>query len=86
MTTLFIGNLDPRATVADVERAFSRSGKIKDAWVAKKPPGFAFVEFEDAKDADAAILDMNGRWILNRQIRVEISKRLLFPPYYFDTL
>lgn len=29
-------------------------------WVARKPPGFAFIEFEDRRDADDAIRALNG--------------------------
>ncbi|OAE23894.1 hypothetical protein AXG93_1217s1060 [Marchantia polymorpha subsp. ruderalis] len=30
-------------------------------WVARKPPGFAFIEFEDRRDADDAIRALNAR-------------------------
>lgn len=29
-------------------------------WVGRKPPGFAFIEFEDRRDADDAIRALNG--------------------------
>lgn len=54
---------------------FDRYGRIKDVWVARKPPGFAFVEFEDERDARDAVKDMDGRWILDKRIRAEISRR-----------
>ena len=35
----------------DLRRAFDRYGKIIDIWVAQKPPGFAFVDFDNDQDA-----------------------------------
>lgn len=29
-------------------------------WVARKPPGFAFIDFDDKRDADDAIRDLDG--------------------------
>ena len=30
----------------DIEDAFGRIGRVSDVWVARKPPGFAFIEME----------------------------------------
>ena len=45
-------------------------------YAARKPPGFAFVEFEDARDADAAIRKLDGECITSAASRL-ISERLL---------
>ena len=37
---------------------------ICSVWVARKPPGFAFVEFEDRRDATDAVRALNGTEIL----------------------
>jgi hypothetical protein len=29
-------------------------------WVARKPPGFAFIDFDDRRDAQDAIRDLDG--------------------------
>lgn len=39
---------------------FAKYGKLSSAWVAFNPPGFAFLEFEDDKDAVDAVSAMNG--------------------------
>ncbi len=36
--------------------------------------GFAFIEFEDPRDADDAVRDMDGRTVCGVRIRVEMAK------------
>ncbi len=43
-------------------------------WLARAPPGFAFVRFEHPRDAEDAVRDLNGRRILGQAVRVEVSK------------
>lgn len=49
------------ASKQDLEDAFSYYGPIRNVWVARNPPGFAFVEFEDARDAEDAVRGLDGR-------------------------
>jgi hypothetical protein len=42
MSTVYVGNLDHEATVADLHEEFDRYGRIRDLWVAKQPPGHIF--------------------------------------------
>ena len=51
MSVVYVGNLDERATPRDIREEFDRYGRIRDVWIARNPPGFAFVEFEDDRDA-----------------------------------
>ena len=32
-------------------------------WVARKPPGFAFIDFDDRRDAEDAIRDLDGMYL-----------------------
>lgn len=41
-------------------------------WVARNPPGFAFVWFADDRDATDAVREVDGRSINGREWRVEI--------------
>uniref|UniRef100_A0A6I8SXZ3 RRM domain-containing protein n=1 Tax=Xenopus tropicalis TaxID=8364 RepID=A0A6I8SXZ3_XENTR len=60
---------------AVLEQAFGIYGPLRRVWVAQKPPGFAFVEFEKTHDAAAAVQGLNGKTLCGRQIRVEFSIR-----------
>eukprot|EP00640_Fibrocapsa_japonica_P009987 CAMPEP_0113938808 /NCGR_PEP_ID=MMETSP1339-20121228/5234_1 /TAXON_ID=94617 /ORGANISM="Fibrocapsa japonica" /LENGTH=83 /DNA_ID=CAMNT_0000942095 /DNA_START=120 /DNA_END=367 /DNA_ORIENTATION=- /assembly_acc=CAM_ASM_000762 len=71
---LYVGNLDPRATEHDLQDLFSKYGNIRDIWIARRPPGFAFVTYDDERDAEDAIRDAHGREILGQRIRVESSR------------
>ena len=61
MCRLHVGDLNERVTQDDLERAFSRYGEIKEVWMARNPPSFAFIVFRDARDAAAALRDMDAR-------------------------
>ena len=49
---VYVGNLDQRATKHQIEDIFSKYGPLRNVWVARNPPGFAFVEYEDSRDAE----------------------------------
>ncbi|KAL4860207.1 Protein tas [Chlorella vulgaris] len=57
---LWIGNLPEGIPDKDVEDAFSKFGRMKSCWVARKPPGFAFVEYDDKRDAEDAVRGLDG--------------------------
>jgi len=49
------------ASKGELEDAFSYYGRLRSVWVARNPPGFAFVEFEDPRDAEDAVRGLDGR-------------------------
>lgn len=71
---LYIGNLDPHAERRDLDEEFSKYGEVVDIWVARKPPGFAFVTYGDPRDAKTAVKEMDGANFLGGRIRVEVSR------------
>jgi hypothetical protein len=44
MSTVYVGNLDHEATVADLHQEFDRYGQIRDLWIARQPPGSFFFD------------------------------------------
>eukprot|EP00258_Populus_trichocarpa_P031615 XP_024447634.1 serine/arginine-rich splicing factor RSZ21 isoform X2 [Populus trichocarpa] len=69
MSRVYVGNLDPRVSERDLEDEFRMYGVLRSVWVARRPPGYAFVEFDDRRDAIDAIRALDGKngW------RVELS-------------
>ncbi|XP_075225939.1 serine/arginine-rich splicing factor 7-like isoform X5 [Lycorma delicatula] len=70
---IYVGDLGSSASKQDIEDAFSYYGPIRNVWVARNPPGFAFVEFDDPRDAEDAVRGLDGRSICGRRVRVEMS-------------
>jgi splicing factor, arginine/serine-rich 7 len=57
---VYIGDLSKDAEEKEIERTFGYYGRLKSVWVARNPPGFAFVEYEDPKDAEDAVRALDG--------------------------
>ena len=57
---VYIGNLGNNASKYEIEDAFGKYGPLRNVWVARNPPGFAFVEFEDARDAEDSVRGLDG--------------------------
>lgn len=70
---VYVGNIDQRATKHQIEDIFSKYGPLRNVWVARNPPGFAFVEFEDTRDAEDAVRNLDGSRACGNRIRVEMS-------------
>jgi len=75
---LYIGELPPDVTREEVEGLFSKHGPIKALDLKNSRDGkmssFAFLEFEDARDAEDAIRARNGVEMSGTRIRVEMAK------------
>ncbi|XP_023173576.1 RNA-binding protein 1 isoform X1 [Drosophila hydei] len=70
---VYVGNLGSSASKYEIENAFSKYGPLKNVWIARNPPGFAFVEFEDRRDAEDATRALDGTRCCGTRIRVEMS-------------
>ncbi|PRP78721.1 hypothetical protein PROFUN_13360 [Planoprotostelium fungivorum] len=70
-TRLYIGRLSSRTRERDLDDEFGRYGRISRLDMKN---GFAFIEFNDPRDADEAVRDMNGRSLDGHKIIVERAK------------
>ncbi|KAJ6758735.1 SERINE/ARGININE-RICH SPLICING FACTOR RSZ22A-LIKE ISOFORM X1 [Salix koriyanagi] len=59
MSRVYVGNLDPRVSERELEDEFRRFGVIRSVWVARRPPGYAFIDFDDKRDAQDAIHELD---------------------------
>ncbi|KAL3982442.1 RNA recognition motif family protein [Acanthocheilonema viteae] len=74
---IYVGNLPTTVRAKDVEDIFSKYGRVlyvdlKD----RRQPYFAFVEFEDARDAEDAVRGRDGYDYEGYRLRVEFPRGL----------
>jgi hypothetical protein len=43
-------------------------------WVARKPPGFAFIDFDDKRDAEDALRDIDGNTTISLSVSLFESR------------
>jgi len=72
---IYVGNLPPDIRTKDLEDLFYKFGKIVfiDLKNSKGPP-FAFIEFEDSRDADDAVSARDGYDYDGYKLRVELPR------------
>ncbi|KAA8549162.1 hypothetical protein F0562_000846 [Nyssa sinensis] len=73
--TLYVGNLPGDIREREVEELFYKYGPIAhiDLKIPPRPPGYAFVEFEEARDAEDAIRGRDGYDFDGHRLRVELA-------------
>lgn len=73
---IFCGNLPVDVRTREIEDLFYKFGKIVeiDVKTPSRPPGFAFVEFASARDAEDACRGRDGYEFAGGRIRVELAK------------
>jgi len=68
---IYIGNLPPDCREKDLDRFFKGYGRKTDVLIKQ---GFGFVEFEDYRDADDAVYELNGKDLLGERVSVEHAR------------
>ena len=77
ITIVVVYNISPNLSEEHIKEIFSNYGNIKDVYIAiddeiKVKKDYAFIEFENKKDAEDAELYMNGGQIDGIVVKVEI--------------
>ncbi|OQR87526.1 hypothetical protein ACHHYP_08559 [Achlya hypogyna] len=77
---LYVANLPHKLTHDELSALFGKYGRISKCDLIEDPVthesrGFAFVTFEDKRDAEDAIAGLNETDIMGRRVRVELAKR-----------
>ena len=68
---VYVGGISHRARESDVEYFFRKYGKLREISLKN---GFAFLEFDDYRDADDAVYDLNGKELMGERVTVEIAR------------
>ncbi|KAL0476561.1 SCL33 [Acrasis kona] len=79
LRSLYIRNLNQRTRAETLKDIFSKYGTVADVHIprdyyTKEPRGFAYVEFRNARDADVAKEEMNGREIQGRVVQISYAE------------
>ncbi|KAF0683866.1 Aste57867_24092 [Aphanomyces stellatus] len=72
-TRVYVGNLPMNIRTRELDDLFYKYGRIRDIDIKQpsRPPAFAFIEFEDSRDADDAIRGRDGYEFDGQRLRVE---------------
>ncbi|KAK6181377.1 hypothetical protein SNE40_009239 [Patella caerulea] len=70
-TRVYIGRLSHHAREKDVERFFRSYGRIRDVMLKN---GYGFVEFDDHRDADDAVYELNGKDLCGERVIVNHAR------------
>ncbi|XP_046850273.1 serine/arginine-rich splicing factor 10-like [Xenia sp. Carnegie-2017] len=78
-SSLFIRNVHPDTRPEDLRRIFGKYGRIQDVYIpcdyyTKKVRGFAYVQFEDIRDAEDALYYLDRVLVLGRELEVQFAE------------
>jgi len=76
MARLYVGNLPTDIREREVDDLFYKYGRIRDIQIKtpSRPPAFAFVTFDDSRDAEDAVRGRDGYSFAGLRLRVEFAK------------
>ncbi|XP_037962605.1 serine-arginine protein 55 isoform X4 [Plutella xylostella] len=68
---VYVGGLPFGVRERDLEKFFKGFGRIRDILIKN---GYGFVEFDDYRDADDAVYELNGKELLGERVQVERAR------------
>jgi len=68
---VYVGNLTGDVRERDIEKFFKGYGKLGEISIKN---GYGFVDFEDYRDADDAVHDMDGKDLRGGRVRCELAR------------
>ncbi|MBS0011246.1 MAG: RNA-binding protein [Bacteroidales bacterium] len=76
---IYVGNLDLKVNEDDLQKVFEEYGTVSSAKIivdkfSGRSKGFGFVEMDNDSEANAAIKDLNGSVMENREIVVNEAR------------
>lgn len=76
---LYVGNLSYNTNESDLKELFATCGQVESVKIITdrdtgRPRGFGFVEMASRSDGEAAIAELNGKMVDERQIKVNEAK------------
>merc|ERR1719183_368874 len=74
--SVYVKGIPRDARSREIEDIFRKYGEIRDVYIpldynTKESRGFCYVEFQDERDAEDAIHEMNDREVMGRRVTVE---------------
>ncbi|XP_075995323.1 uncharacterized protein LOC142989618 [Genypterus blacodes] len=78
-TSLFVRNISDESRPEDLRREFGRYGPIVDVYIpldfhTRQSRGFAYIQFEDVRDAEDALHSLDRKWVSGRQIEIQFAQ------------
>ena len=71
---LHVADLDVGANKKDLEKVFGKYGPLKEIWMARSVPCFAFVVYRYKDDAEDAARKCDGIEVCGRRVRVTVAR------------
>lgn len=71
---LHIADLGIDCSKREIQRAFEKYGKVSDVWLARNPPCFAFVVFNNREEAEDAIIGIDNSTLCGSRVRVSFAR------------
>jgi len=78
-TSLYVKNIPDETLPDDLRDLFSKYGNLSDVYIpmdyyTKRPRGFAYVQFEDPRDAEDAVESVDGKRLFGFSLEVQFAK------------